>query len=68
MHQDWNLEKPVFALSGETLRRRAKNYLLAVATQPRDLTLLSILLKLKIESLIIICKKSRRRCASRLVK
>ena len=32
MHQDWNLEKPVIALSALTLRRRARDYLLAVAT------------------------------------
>jgi hypothetical protein len=32
MHQDWNLEKPVITLSGQALRRRARNYLLAVAT------------------------------------
>jgi hypothetical protein len=26
MHQDWNLEKPVITLSGQALRRRARNY------------------------------------------
>ena len=32
MFQDWNMEKPVIALSGVSLRRRARNYLIAAAT------------------------------------
>ena len=32
MLQDWNMEKPVIALSALTLRRRARNFLLAAAT------------------------------------
>ena len=32
LYKDWNMEKPVIALTGQTLRRRARNYLLAAAT------------------------------------
>ncbi|KIW87199.1 uncharacterized protein Z519_12101 [Cladophialophora bantiana CBS 173.52] len=32
MYMDWNMEKPVIGLSGWTLRRRARNYLIAAAT------------------------------------
>ena len=32
MYKDWNLEKPVIGLSGWTLKRRVRNYLIATAT------------------------------------
>lgn len=32
MYKDWNMEQPVIALSGQTIRRRAESYLMAVAT------------------------------------
>ena len=32
MYKDWNMEKPVIGLSGWTLKRRARNYLIATAT------------------------------------
>ena len=32
MLKDWNMEKPVITLSGWTLRRRVRNYLIVVAT------------------------------------
>lgn len=32
MYKDWNMEKPVIGLSGWTLRKRARNYLIAAAT------------------------------------
>jgi hypothetical protein len=32
MYKDWNMEKPVIALSSWTLRRRARNYLIVAAT------------------------------------
>ena len=32
MYKDWNVENPVIGLSGWTLKRRARNYLIATAT------------------------------------